>query len=332
MNYEKVQLLINNSKELDKAGGIFTVNSFRKCNALTLTLKDKKADANRINEAIKIIKKNTTLMSNFRGNNLFTTAITISLENDMESSFKELMNIYEKLKSFFFANQYLILAAIVIFNARNRVNIDDAVKNTREVYEEMRKNHRFLTGHEDISAAAMIATTSTNIEITLNETEECYEALRSSGFSAGNNTQSLSHILPLFNGSAYEKAIRVLKIQNALRDNKVPLKNYSIPLLGVAAFISDDLNIFAKEVREVSDRLKQENGFGMFALGSTIRNMIATGLVASDYINRLNDADTQKLINATNNITLTIQLAIEVAAASASAGAAAAAASSSSGS
>ena len=70
----------------------------------------------------------------------------------------------------------------------------------------------------------------------------------------------------------------------------------------------------------------------MFALGATIRNMIATGLVASDYINRLNDADNQKLINTTNNIALTIQLAIEVAVASASAGAAAAAASSSSGS
>lgn len=328
MNYEKIQLFINNSKELDKAGGIFTANSFRKCNALTLTLKNKKADADRINEAIKIIKKNTVLMSNFRGNNLLTTAITISLENDMESSFKELMNIYEKLKGFFFANQYLILASIVIFNARNRVNIDDAVKNTREVYNDMKKNHRFLTGQEDISYAAIIATTSTNIERTLNEIEECYEALRSSGFSSGNNTQSLSHILPLFNGSAYEKVIRILKVQNALKDNKISLKYYSLPVLGVAAFINDDPDVFAKEVREVSEKLKQENGFGMFSLGSTIRNMIATGFVASYYANRLNDVDKQRIINTTNNITLTIQLAIEIAAASAAVGAAAAASSS----
>ena len=66
----------------------------------------------------------------------------------------------------------------------------------------------------------------------------------------------------------------------------------------------------------------------MFSLGSTIRNMIATGLVASYYANRLNDVDKQRIINTTNNITLTIQLAIEIAAASAAVGAAAAASSS----
>ncbi len=317
VNYEKVQLLLSNSKELDDAGGIFTGNSFRKCNALSLTLKGVSADANRINEAIKIIKNNTSMLSNFRGNNLLTTAITISLENDMEGSFKELISIYDKLKGLFFTNEYLILASIVIFNARYRVNIDDAVKNTRVVYDYMKKNHRFLTGQEDISAAAMIATTSRNLEVTLKEIEECYEALRNSGFSIGNNTQSLSHILPLFSGSVEEKVRRVVKVDEALGDNRVPLKNYSLPILGIAAVIADEPNTFAKEVRDVSEKIKSEKGFGSFTLGSTIRNMIATGLVASYYVEILSDTDKQRLIDTTNNVASTIQIAIEVAAAGA---------------
>ncbi|GAA0070904.1 DUF4003 domain-containing protein [Clostridium sardiniense] len=329
MNYEKVQLLVNNSMELDNAGGIFTGNSFRKCNALSLTLKGKNADANRINDAIKIIKDNTSMLSNFRGNNLLTTAITISLESDMEGSFKELMTIYERLKNHFFTNQYLILSSIVIFNARYRVNIDEAVRNTRMVYDYMKKNHRFLTGQEDISAAAMIATTSGNMELTLNEIEECYKALRDNGFGIGNNTQSLSHILPLFSGSVDEKVSRIVKVDEALRDNRVPLRYYSLPILGIAAVIADDPNTFAKEVREVNERIKSEKGFGSFTLGSTIRNMIATGLVASYYVDKLTDTDKQRLIDTTNNVALTIQIAIEIAAASAAAAAGAAAASSS---
>lgn len=328
MNYEKVELLINNSKELDSAGGIFTGNSFRKCSSLSLTLNDKKADATRINEAIKIIKENTSVLSNFRGNNLLTTAVTISLEDDMEGSLREINNIYDKLKSNFFTSQYLVLTSIVIFNARYRVNVDDAVKNTRIVYDYMKKKHVFLTGQEDTSAAAMIAVTSTNIEETLSEIEEYYIALKNSGFWSGDNLQSLSHILPLFSGSVDGKVNKVVKIDKALRENKVPLKHYSLPLLGIAAVVTEDPNTFAREVREVSEKIKSEKGFGSFSLGSLIRNMIAVGLVASCYVEQLDSIDKEKLINTTNNVALTIQIAIEIAATSAAAGAAAASASS----
>lgn len=267
------------------------------------------------------------MLSNFRGYNLLTTATTISLEENMKGSFIELMSIYDKLKGFFFTNQYLILAAIVIFNARDRVDIDDAVKNTRKVYDYMKKKHRFLTGQEDISAAAMIATTSINIELTLNEIEECYEALIKKGFGIGNNTQSLSHILPLFSGSVEEKVQRVFNVNMALKNNGVPLRYYSLPILGVVAGITDDPNAFAKEVKEVNDKIKSEKGFGTFTLGSTIRNMIATGLVASYYVDRLNEEDKQTLIDTTNNIALTIQIAIEIATVAATTGAVAAASS-----
>ena len=111
--------------------------------------------------------------------------------------------------------------------------------------------------------------TSINIELTLNEIEECYEALIKKGFGIGNNTQSLSHILPLFSGSVEEKVYKFL-INMALKNNGVPLRYYSLPILGVVACITDDPNAFAKEVKEVNDKIKSEKGFGTFTLGSTI--------------------------------------------------------------
>ncbi len=330
MENNMINLLINNSKELDNAGGMLTKNTFRKCSALSLTLKGVKADSNRINEAIKIVKSKTSIISNFRGNNLFNTATVISIEEDMNSAFEEINNIYLKLKKVFSSSEYLVLASIVIFNARYRIGIDEAVKNTREIYDNMKKNHRFLTGKEDISAAAMIATTSSNIKETLNQIEEYYEALKNVGLGSKNNLQSISHILPLFKGSVEENVNKVINLEKALKENKVPLKGYSMPLLGVASIVADDANMFAKEVKEVSEIIKKEKGFGSLTLGSTIRNMIAVGIVASSYAEKLGDEEKANLISATNNIALTIQIAIEIAATSAACAAAAASAASSS--
>lgn len=330
MENNMINLLINNSKELDNAGGMLTENTFRKCSALSLTLKGVKADSNRINEAIKIVKSKTSIISNFRGNNLFNTATVISIEEDMNSAFEEINNIYLKLKKVFSSSEYLVLASIVIFNARYRIGIDEAVKNTREIYDNMKKNHRFLTGKEDISAAAMIATTSSNIKETLNQIEEYYEALKNVGLGSKNNLQSISHILPLFKGSVEENVNKVINLEKALKENKVPLKGYSMPLLGVASIVADDANMFAKEVKEVSEIIKKEKGFGSLTLGSTIRNMIAVGIVASSYAEKLGDEEKANLISATNNIALTIQIAIEIATTSATCAAVAASAASSS--
>lgn len=323
----KFQLLIDNSRELDKVGGLFsTTSSFRKCNALSFMIKDKKIDANKVNEAIEVVRKNTSMFSNFRGNNLLTVAVTISQEEDMECTIKEIIYIYESLKSKFIVSQYLVLAAIIIFNARHRVDVVTAITNTRVVYESMKKNHGFLTSSEDVSAAAMIATTSENLNETMEEIEDCYELLRKNGFVASNNLQSLSHMVALFNGTVEEKTTRIVEVRNALKDNKVPLKGYSLPLLAIAAACMDSTDSFARKVYEVSDELRGEKGFGAFSLQADIRNMLALAVVASSYVDNLDSINGEKLINTANNIALTIQIAMEMAAVMAASSAAAAAA------
>ena len=49
----------------------------KRCVTLLLTLKNKRADLSRINEVINLIKKNTLLLLNFRGNTLISTVIVI---------------------------------------------------------------------------------------------------------------------------------------------------------------------------------------------------------------------------------------------------------------
>lgn len=328
---EKINLFLENNKALEDVKGSWGMYGFQiKSSALTCTMKNQRVDTDRINLALDIIKKNTSMFSNFRGINKLTTAITISFEDDMEYSLKEIISIYDKLKDEFFTNEYLVMAAQVIFNARYRVNVDDSVRNTRVAYDYMKKHHRFLTGQEDIANAAIIATTSANLEETFNEIEESYQYLKDNRISYSNNIQSLSHILSLVNLPSIQKCDEVLEMNSILKEKKAPLKDYFIPMLGIITFLADNKEDFAMNIADVSMNLKKEKGFGNFALGSNFRNMISATLVSIDYLDTLDNNIKENIIINTNNIALTVAIAMQTAVLISSAAAASAAAASSS--
>lgn len=328
---DKINLFLENNKALEDVKGSWGMYGFQiKSSALTCTMRNQRVDTDRINLALDIIKKNTSMFSNFRGINKLTTAITISFEDDMESSLRDIISIYEKLKDKFFTNEYLVMAAQVIFNARYRVNIDDAIINTRLAYDYMKKHHRFLTGQEDIANAAIIATTSSNLEETFNEIEESYQYLKDNRISYSNNIQSLSHILSLINLPSMQKCNEVLEMNSILKEKKVPLKDYFIPMLGIITFLTDNKEAFAEKIADTSMSLKKEKGFGNFALGSNFRNMIAATLVSIDYLDTIDENIKENIISNTNNIALTVAIAMQTAVIVSSAAAASAAAASSS--
>lgn len=311
---DKVNLFLDNIKALEKVKGSWAIYGFQiKSNALNCTLKNQRIDTDRINSALNTIKDNTSLFSNFRGLNKLTTAMTLSFEDNMEESLQEIISIYDKLKDKFFTNEYLVIAAQVIFNSRYRVNVDEAVENTRTAYDYMKEQHRFLTGQEDIANAAIIAVTSSNLEETFKEIEENYEYLKTKKISTSNNIQSLSHILSLINLPAKEKCTAVLEMNNILKEKKVPLKDYYVPMLGIMSFISENKENFADNIAELSMSLKKKRGFGNFSLGANFRNMISAALVSIDYLENLDDEVKENIISSTNNIALTVALAVQTA-------------------
>lgn len=325
----KINLLIDNSEILDNVNGIgFGTNIFKKCNALNLAIKNKKADRERIEEAIRIIKKNTSLFSNFRGNNLVTTSVNISQELDIKGALEDIIVIYKGLKEEFFSNEYLILAAQIIYSAKDRVKVSEAIINTRIAYDYMKKSHRFLTGHEDICSAAVIATTSNNLEKTFVDVEECYTTLSELGFSKGNYLQGLCNMLAVINLPVEEKCERVYKMRKSLEENGINLKGHAFPILGIIPFVCDDYDDFGEAVGIVSEKIRNAKGFGNFSLGSHLRNMIAVSLVASEHSEYLCEKLKENIENLTNNASLSIVIAMQVAAASAAAASAAAASSS----
>ncbi|MEO2565602.1 DUF4003 family protein, partial [Clostridium tertium] len=100
----KIELLIKNSNSLENVKSTFGMGTFKRCNALNLTLRNINANVEKINHCIDIIKNNSSIFSNFRGNNLLTTAVNLSMQPNPEESFNDIMIIYGKLKNYFLNN------------------------------------------------------------------------------------------------------------------------------------------------------------------------------------------------------------------------------------
>lgn len=310
----KVDLFLENHKDLRKINGSWGMYELQlKSNALTCTVKNQRIDIERINLALDIIKKSTGVFSNFRGINKLTTAITISFENNMEESLNKIIDIYNKLKEKFHSSEYLVIAAQVLFNARNRVNVEAAVKRTKEAYDYMKQQHKYLTGQEDIANAAIIATTSDNLQETFKDIEESYEYLLKNKFASRNNIQGLSQILSLINMNSMEKCDQVLKVNSLLKEKNASIKDYYVPMLGIIAFLGNNKETFTDDIAELSHQLKKEKGFGNFSMGSNFRNMISATLVSMDYIDSLDSTLRENIINNTNNIALTVAIAVQTA-------------------
>lgn len=311
---ENINLFLENNAAIEKTRGAWGIeNVQKKCSALTVTLKNKKIDVDRINSAVHIIKENTSVFSSFRSTNKLSTSVAISMEEDMESSLNKIISIYDKLKDEFFSNEYLAITSQIIFNSRYRINIDDAVKKTKSVYNHMKKNHRFLTGSEDTASAAIIAVTSSNFEETFNDIEECYKILKGKHISSRNNIQTLSHILSLINMPPKDKCEKVIEMYSALKKKKVPVDDYYLPMLGIISFVTHNVKGFAEKVWEVSNELKSHKGFGALSLQSKLRNMIAAALVSMDYLDDLDSDLKDILIGSTNTIALTTIAAMDIA-------------------
>ena len=319
---EIIELYLENNDALENvkgSSGRYTIP--KRFSALTPTIKDEKIDVERVNLALKLIKDNTHWNSYFRGDNRFTVAIAVSFEEDMEESLKEIISIHDRLKKELYNTGYLIAAALVIFNSRERLNVDMAIKNTKVAYDYMKKNHKFITGSEDIASAAAIATTTVNFEQTFNEIEECYEILKKEKIGSSNDIQALSHILSLVNLPQKEKCEKVIEMKSIVKENKVAFDGCYLPLLGIISFLVENKQEFINEIVDVSNELKKHKGFSNFALGKSSRNMIAMVLVSMKYIENLDGDLKNSIINNTNNATMTVITVINTAIASAITGA-----------
>lgn len=308
----KVDLLIQNNEKIKEVKGSWQMGMMQQSCILSSTIKNEYIVPSKVEESIEVIKNNTGIFSNFRGHSLFYLSNLLSNKENKEEAFNSILNTYNKLKeNKFFNDTYLPFTAIIIDQNKNKVDIDTAIYRTKYVYDFMKNNHPFLTSSDDYCRAALIAINSKNLDSDLEYMENCYKVLNSKGFYKSNNLQSLSHVMVFDKNKNEESLNKVLRIKKLLETNNCKIDGYGYPLIGAISLLECDEEVLAKQIKEVSDKLKDVKGFGNWSLGKNNRNIISAAIVASAYADCFKEEG--NLDTITNNIFLEIIIAIEIA-------------------
>ncbi|MGL5753971.1 MAG: DUF4003 family protein [Paraclostridium sp.] len=283
----KVNLLTKNYESLKKVKAASWMGIILHGCALTYTLKDKEINVKLVNECIDLIRDNTSIFSDFRGNSSVNTAIILSLQPNPKSSLEEILEIHKKLKqNKFYSGDCLALVANTIFENKNRINIDECIGKMKYIYESMRQNHPFLTSVDDYMSACTMAINSTNIEEDLKNMEDAYEYLNKNGFHRSNTLQSLAQILAY----THKKTVwdNCIYIKKELEIKKCKLHEFGYPLIGIMALLElNDVGYIIEKIKELSNDLKQHKSYGNFSLGENYRNMICAIIIISEYTKKL---------------------------------------------
>lgn len=236
-----------------------------------------RADAERLRGALRLIKREAGPFSAFRGMARPVIAAMLAQEADPETALRDALDAYKALRGQFMSSIYLPMAALTL--TRWSENFHAAAEETRAVYEEMKKDHRFLTSSEDCVFAALLALSPYDAREAEREAEACYIRLRTY-FPAGNGLQSLSHVLALGEGDADVKCDRTMTLYEELRRTTLRYgRGYELPVLGALALIGRDPSELAEDLSDADEYLQGQKGYGVFGAGATSRRMHAALIV-----------------------------------------------------
>ena len=280
----KVSLLIKNYESLKNVKTEPYIKLTLHERALKYTLKDKYINFKEVNECTDIIRESTSIFSDFRGDISINTAIIISFQSQFKESLEEILKIHKKLRqNKFYSGDSLALISNMIFENKNKIDIDECIEKTKYVYEFMRNNHPFSTSIDDYINACIVAINSQNIDEELIDMEEAYVYLCKNGFYKNNTLKNLSQVISLTRKKeVWEKCIYVKK---ELEKNNCKFHKFGYPLIGVMAFLEiKDMKSTIEKIKNISDKLKIYRGYGSFALDENYRNIIAGFLVIQNYI------------------------------------------------
>ena len=234
--------------------------------------------------AKSVVKNETRIFSTLRGNARQVLAAALCGTKDPTDAMRKIDRIYKLLDKKFFDSDYLVLSAILIYKSVEPSEYETVVARTREIYKKIKKDHRWITGSEDVTNCVLMALTGIDTTSIAIRCEEDFQALRKY-YRMKNKIQYLACMLSVFDGNPEEMAERTKKTDTELRDNGIRFESQSMPIVAaMAALVSPaDLGMVCASIREVSERLKKIRGMGSLGSGKNIRNMVATAIVMDAY-------------------------------------------------
>jgi len=134
----------------------------------------------------------------------------------------------------------------------------DAVHQFKDMYEEMKRHHWWLTGPEDFPACAILVGEKAPVQQIGHDIEAIYQALVAKGFSKGDPLQTAANILYLAKVRADQAASRYSALAEGFREQGVSIWQSDYDELAILSFLDHPATRIVESVlrhREVMESL-----------------------------------------------------------------------------
>lgn len=273
---------IRNRDEIKKAAKLNSAYMYPAC-AHLFCARGQQAQQEKLLYCRDLIKQQTSVFSQFRGNIHLPLICLLAMEENPEDKLRRVLGIYQLLRKEFPASDFLVLGAFLITDENSSLDqITQKVQRSKTLYQRIRKNHPFLTSSEDSVFALLLTASQKDDDALLAEIEENFQLLKTR-YKNPNQAQCMSHVLTMADGTPYEKAERVMKLHDAitLAGGKYG-RYYELPTLAALSMLNTDEKTLSMDIMDVYEYLGYQSGYGFWGLAKTTRLMHAVMIVSCE--------------------------------------------------
>ncbi|MEK4427200.1 DUF4003 family protein [Solibacillus sp. FSL K6-1523] len=235
---QRVTLIMDNLKSVEKFAKWSVDKRIQFQIASYYSSKQVTFDEKGFKEVIDIIKKETNWLSYIRSSQLLQYSYAMIFSDDLqkEQKVKEALQNQKVLRDAKFPNSIFNYIAALFLNEENP---QEHAQNARKLYDEMRKQHRFLTSTDDIAIAVLCTKDADSDSVTRATTmRKYYDELRKNKFSQGNELQALSQILTFIDENYIDHLVPyILTIREKLQKQGIKIKPQLYVQLGLLAIL-----------------------------------------------------------------------------------------------
>ena len=251
--------------------------------AAVLASRGIRADRSALEGCRDILKENTGALSEYRGMIRVPLLCMMAASGTPEYYLRCVQEIEELIRSTpkirRVSKVYRILAAMTVQEHSSEMTASETVERILALYEDMKTEHPWLTGEEDLPFAALMAASGKDTQALTDDAEACYSILRNY-FKSGNVRQTVSQVLSLSGEEPEDKCLRAADLADDLKRLGCRIgTDLESVILGSAALTGVPADRMAEDIAYADECLKQKKGFGSLSLGTQTRRMFA-GLLA----------------------------------------------------
>ncbi len=151
----------------------------------------------------------------------------------------------------------LISILILRIQAAGSTITQSTVRRVRDIYHEMKRHHRLLTGADDLPACAILAGQEGTPSNLVDKTEAIYDELRALRFQRGNPLQTTANVLSLAPYLPHELARRAANLRDEFKQNGVRISQRDYDELAILSFLSQHTARIVERVLTHRDGLRK---------------------------------------------------------------------------